>query len=147
MSDIRLKKGGWVVVADGERALFLVNEGTVEKPDLAVFREMHQDNPLTREQGVDRPGRLSDGMGSHHRSAVQESDWHRVAKHEFAREIMAKLSAMGKGAGQIVLVAPPVVLGEMRKHVPAELAGRIVAEVDKDLTKHPVGAIAEILLS
>ncbi|MDP2119837.1 MAG: host attachment family protein [Hoeflea sp.] len=147
MSDIRLKHKAWVVVADGEKALFLVNAGTPDRPALEVFTGFAQSNPRTAEQGVDRPGRLSDGMGSAHRSAVQETDWHRLAKHEFAREIAALLEthALADRFEDLVIVAPPVVLGALRKALGKPVSDRIVAELAKDLTKHPVPEIEKIL--
>lgn len=147
MSGIRLKHKGWVVVADGEKALFLTNAGTPDKPALQVFNAFEQENPKTGEQGVDRPGRLSDGMGSAHRSAVQETDWHRLAKHDFAREVASVLdkSAQSGHFEQLVLVAPAVVMGELRKVLARPVIDRIVAEVAKDLTGHPVPEIEKLL--
>lgn len=147
MSGIRLKHKGWVVVADGEKALFLVNSGTPDKPALQVFNAFEQENPRTAEQGVDRPGRFSDGMGSAHRSAVQETDWHRLAKHEFAREVASVLDKSAQSARfeQLVLVAPAVVMGELRKSMARTVSDRIVAEVAKDLTGHPVPEIEKLL--
>src|SRR5690348_201438 len=75
MAGQRLKHGIWVLVADGEKALFLRNEGDAEYPNLQVVRELHEENPATRDQGTDRPGRLSDGPSAH-RSAVADTDWH-----------------------------------------------------------------------
>ena len=149
MSGIRLKHKGWVVVADGEKALFLVNAGTPDSPELEVFTGFEQPNPRTADQGVDRPGRLSDGMGSAHRSAVQETDWHRLAKHEFAHEIASMLeqNALADGFEQVVIVAPAVILGELRKSFGKPVSSRVVAEVAKDLTKHPVPEIEKILFS
>src|SRR6185312_11462498 len=54
MNGRRLKHGVWVVVADGEKALFLRNEGDAQYPNLQVVRTIHEDNPPTREQGTDR---------------------------------------------------------------------------------------------
>jgi len=147
MEKIRLPKDGWVVVADGEKALFLRNEGDAKFPNLAVFREMEQENPPTREQGTDRPGRLSDGPSSH-RSAVAETDWHRFAKEQFAREIAGRLYQFAhKGAfDHLVLVAPDRILGELRRELHQEVTRRIIGEVDKTLTKHPVGEIEKLVL-
>jgi protein required for attachment to host cells len=146
MYGIRLKKNGWVVVADGEKALFLTNTGTPDEPDLDVFRQVEQDNPPTHEQGVSRPGRMNDA-GGHHKSAVQETDWHRLAKHEFAKEVAERLNkaALASRFDQLVLVAPPVVLGALRKELHDEASKRIVREIDKDLTKHPVAEIESML--
>jgi protein required for attachment to host cells len=147
MSGIRLKHKGWVLIADGEKALFLENTGTPDNPELHVFNGFQQANPKTSSQGVDRPGRLSDGMGNQHRSAVQETDWHRLAKHEFAHKIASLLEqdAQADRYEQLVVVAPSVILGELRKSISGSVSSRIVAEVAKDLTGHPVPEIEKLL--
>jgi protein required for attachment to host cells len=147
MSGIRLKHKGWVLIADGEKALFLENAGTPDKPELHVFNGFAQANPRTSDQGEDRPGRLSDGMGSAHRSAVQETDWHRLAKHEFAHKIASQLDqdAQADRYEEIVIVAPAVIMGELRKSLSGPVSSRIVAEVAKDLTGHPVHEIEKLL--
>ncbi len=146
MSDVRLKHGLWILVADGEKALFLKNDGDARSPDLNVVREVRDDNPATREQGTDRPGRFSDGPGTH-KSAVADTDWHRLGKERFADEIAERLYTMAHRGDfeQIVLIAPPLVLGEMRRKLHKEVTDRILAEVPKTLTNHPVPEIERIL--
>lgn len=147
MEGIRLKHGMWVVVADGEKALFLRNEGDVKYPNLQVVREMAEDNPPTRDQGTDRPGRLSDGP-SVHRSAVADTDWHKVAKERFAVEIAARLYRMAHRGDfdRIVLVAPPLVLGELRKNLHKEVEDKVEAEISKELTGRTIVEIEAILV-
>lgn len=146
MPDIRLKHGLWVVVADGEKALILKNDGDAEHPNLSVVREMKEQNPPTREQGADRPGRYNDGP-SVHRSAVEDADWHRIGKERFAEEIAGLLYRMAHRGDfdRLVLVAPPLVLGEMRKKLHKEVETRIEGEVAKTLTNHPIDEIEKIL--
>ena len=147
MSKTKLKHEGWLVIADGEKALFLRNDGDEKFPNLTVFREFEHENPATREQGTDKPGRLNDGGGSH-RSAVQETDWHRIEKDRFAHEIADRLYKHAhKGSfSEIVLVAAPAVLGELRKEMHKEVQAKIVADVSKDLTGHPVHEIEKLVL-
>ncbi len=146
MSAVRLEHDTWVLVADGEKALFLRNEGDHEYPHLEVFREMHEENPPSREQGTDRPGRLHDATNIH-RSAVQETDWHRIEKARFAKEISDRLYKMAHRGDfdRIVIVAPPVVLGEMRKELHKEVTSRVTAEVAKTLTNMPVDQMENVL--
>ncbi|WP_274626633.1 host attachment family protein [Arvimicrobium flavum] len=146
MSDIRLKHGIWVVVADGENALFLRNEGDATYPNLSVVKEIHEENPPTRQQGTDRPGRYNDGP-TVHRSAVEEVDWHRLAKERFADDLAERLYRMAHRGDfdELVLVAPPLVLGEMRKKLHKEVEDKIVAEVPKTLTNHTVPDIEKLL--
>lgn len=146
MSGIKLAHDAWVVVADGEKALFLRNEGDEKFPNLEVFREVKEDNPATHAQGVDRPGRFNDGP-SVHRSAVEETDWHRVEKERFAKDIATRLykSAHHGDFERLVIVAPPLVMGEMRKELHKVVEDKLVAEVSKTLTNHTIDEIEKIL--
>lgn len=146
MSQVRLKHGIWVVVADGEKALFLRNEGDATYPNLEVVRELHEENPPTREQGTDRPGRNPDGPTAH-RSAVADTDWHRIAKERFADEIADRLYKYAHRGDfdHVVLVAPPVVLGEMRKKLHKEVEERVAAEIPKTLTNRPLNEVEKAL--
>jgi protein required for attachment to host cells len=146
MQNIALKHGLWVVVADGEKALFLKNQGDAKFPDFQVVREMEQDNPATREQGVERPGRHSDGPSAHN-SAYTETDWHRLGKERFADEIADRLyHCAHKGDfDELVLVAPPQVLGDLRKKLHKEVVDKVRGEFAKTLTNQPVWDIEKML--
>ncbi|MER8741592.1 host attachment family protein [Mesorhizobium sp. M1004] len=146
MSKINLKHGLLVMVADGEKALFLKNEGDNLYPHLQLFQEMKQDNPATREQGSDSPGRYNDGP-SVHRSAVEETDWHRQGKERFAEEIADRLYKLAHHGifDDIVLVAPPLVLGTMRKKLHKEVTDKVQAEIPKTLTNRPLIDIEAML--
>ncbi|HTV68516.1 MAG TPA: host attachment family protein [Rhizobiaceae bacterium] len=149
MKNIKLKHGQFIVVADGEKALFLKNDGDGLHPNLTVVREMYDENPPTREQGTDRPGRLNDGAGGVHRSAVADTDWHRVGKERFADDVAERLYKMAHRGDfdQLVIVAPPLVLGEMRKKFHKVVEDKVVAEIPKTLTNHSVDAIEKMLLA
>lgn len=142
----RLKHNCWVLVADGEKALFLKNEGTAVEPDLSVVHEVLEPNPPTNAQGSDRPGRFNDGP-SPHKSAMEETDWHRVAKERFAGEIATRLydHAHRGDFDELVVIAPPLVLGELRKQYHKEVGVRVVAEVSKTLTNWPIPKIVKAL--
>lgn len=146
MPDFRLEHDIWVVVADGEKALFLRNEGDAKYPNLEVFREVKEQNSATHDQGTDRPGRLNDGPSSH-RSALEETDWHRVEKERFAKDIAERLykSAHRGDFKRLIIVAPPLVMGEMRKELHKEVEDRVVGQVTKTLTGHTIDEIEQLL--
>ncbi|PTE08307.1 host attachment protein [Mesorhizobium helmanticense] len=146
MDNLKLKHGLWIVVADGEKALFLRNEGDTLHPNLQVIQEMAQENPASRDQGSDRPGRYNDGP-SVHRSAVEDTDWHRLGKERFADEIAERLYKLAHRGTfkEIVLIAPPQVLGEMRRKLHKEVAEKIAAEIPKTLTNHTIVDIETLL--
>lgn len=137
-----LKNGAWVLVADSEKALFLENIGDAEYPHLEVRRKEEQDNPPTREQAANRRGRFNDGP-SVQRSAVEDTDWHELAKDRFADDLADILYKQAYRAkfDSIVIVAAPQVLGALRQKVHKEVDDKIAAEVDKNLTGHPVDEI------
>lgn len=142
----KLTNGTWVLIADGEKALFLINQTDGEDPFLEVFREEAQDNPPNREQAANRRGRFNDGPSVHH-SAVQDTDWHQLAKDRFAAELAEILYKKAhQGAfNRIVLVAPPHTLGELRQEIHKEVADKVVAEVPKTLTNHPIDQIETLV--
>ena len=141
-----LTNGTWVLVADGEKALFLRNLTDAENPNLEVVREEAQENPATREQGTDRPGRIQD-TGVQQLSAMQETDWHRLEAARFADDLADLLYRMAHRHQfeRIVLCAPARVLGELRDKMHKEVADRVVGEVSKELTNHPRDEIERIL--
>jgi protein required for attachment to host cells len=141
-----LPQGTWVLVADGEKALFLENLTDDADPNLRVWREEHQDNPPDREQGTDRPGRFHDG-GPGQKSAFAETDWHRLGKERFAQELADRLYLFAhRGAFErLVIVAPPRVLGDLRGKLHKAVADRVVAEIPKTLTNHPVAEIEALV--
>ena len=147
MSGLRMEHGAWVMVGDGEKALFLRNEGDADYPNLQVLNVWTQDNPKTADQGVDRPGRTHASTGEH-RSAVQQTDWHRLEKHLFAGRIAGALyeAAHRQAFSQLVIAAPPVILGELRKALHKEVADKVVAEIAKDFTHMPSHEIEKALM-
>lgn len=144
---MKLKKGMWVVVADGGRAIVFVNEGTAFEPELKAVRSYGQDNPKTSEQGRDKPARTFESTGSR-RSAMETPDLHQRAEDEFVAGIMADLAKDSEDGAfeHVAIVAAPVALGEMRKAVTAQLEPRIAVWIDKDLTKEPGAKIAEAVM-
>ncbi|MBF9033658.1 Host attachment protein [Rhodobacterales bacterium HKCCE2091] len=143
-----LAQGTWVLVADGEKALFLRNVTDAEDPYFEVIREETQENPPTHEQGTDRPGRFNDGP-SVHRSAVQDTDWHRLEKDRFASDLAAILyrRAHAGDFDRLVIAAAPNVLGTLRQELHREVEDRVIAEIPKTLTNHPVDEIEKLVKS
>ena len=143
--EVTLPAGALVMVGDGRRARFLRNSGTPRHVDLTVVRTMEIENPSTREQGSDRPGRFMGADGSN-RSAVEQTDWHQQAEDRFAVEIARVLRHMrdAREFETLVVVAPPKMLGNLRAAFHPEVAARIVGEVAKDLTARPVTDLSKL---
>lgn len=142
---LKIPHDAWVVVCDGRKALFLRNEGDEMFPNLKTERV--EDGPHDRhaaDLGTDRPGRLQQ-PGSP-RSAVEQTDFHAEAERRFAEDTMRVAEALPTEKG-IVLVAPPKTLATLRGRMSPGLRQVVIAEIDKDLTKHPVPEIERLLLA
>jgi protein required for attachment to host cells len=147
MAAIRIPYDALVLVGDGAKAIFYRNKGDAQHPNLIVEDVLGEDNPPAREQGTDQPGRGFAAAASARRSAMEETDWHQLAEDRFARDIAEALyrKAHAGRYDKLVVVAPPKVLGELRKSFHKEVAERLIAEVDKTLTGHDVGEIERLL--
>ncbi|MFQ6552775.1 host attachment family protein [Aestuariibius insulae] len=142
-----MTQGTWVLIADGEKALFLENATDAEDPHLQVVSEHQQDNPKTIDQAANRPGRMNAPGDTGPRSAFQDTDWHELAKDRFAADLADKLyekSHKGK-FDKIVLVASPNVLGELRDQLHQEVTSKVIGEIPKTLTNHPIDEIEKIV--
>lgn len=132
-----------VLVADGRKMLFLRNAGDAQAPDLVVEHAQEHPNPSTGEQATDRAGQASSTQGGA-RSSVEPTDFHQLEEDRFAAECadMLKRRALANDFKALIVVAPPRTLGELRKHYHKEVSARLVGEIDKDLTGHPIADIA-----
>lgn len=137
-----------VLVADGRKMLFLRNHGNATHLDLRVEVYRAQDNPPSRNQASDAPGRSFASVGSR-RSAMEETDFHQIAEDRFAAEAahLLRERALNGDFEALVVIAPPRTLGELRKHYHQEVAGRIIEEIHKDLTGRPIDEIEAALTS
>ncbi|RKF16502.1 host attachment protein [Roseovarius spongiae] len=142
----RLKNDTLVVVADSEKALFLRNLTDHANPNLEVTDEDEQDNPSDREQSANRPGRMQD-TGVQQRSAMEDTDWHELAKERFAKDLSDKLykEVHSGGFERLVIVASPDVLGVLRDEMHKEVLDKLVMDIPKTLTNHPVEDIEKIV--
>ncbi len=148
MNKIAIPHDALVFVGDGQKALFLRNAGDAAFPNLTTERVFADENPPTHEQGTDRPGRAFKRAATNLRSGVETTDWHELEKERFARRVASALEQLVRRekVKAIVVVAPPRTLAELRNAFHADVKNRIVAEIDKDLTKHPVGEIEKHLV-
>ena len=147
MTRLKIPHDAFVFVGDGRKALFLRNEGDEKYPNLKTERVFEDANPLTHEQGSERPGRLSKSLDSGQRSAVEPVDWHHLEEQRFAKQVAAAMEEImrSRKVPALIVVAPPRTLADLRTAFHADVRARIIAEINKDLTKHPVGDIEKHL--
>lgn len=152
---MQIPHDGYVLVADGQKMLFFRNEGDRTNPNLEVVSAAEQQNGKAADQGSDQPGRSAAGGAARSvgitakagRSAYSETDFHKLEEKRFAADAadMLKERALSNEFESLLIVAPPTTLGELRRHYHAEVARRLIGEIPKDLTNHPVSEIEKVI--
>ncbi len=148
MTKLKIPHDALIFVGDGRKALFLRNAGDEKFPNLTTEQVFVDENPSTHEQGSDKPGRAFKRAGTNQRSGVETTDWHELEEQRFAQRVAAAMEQLvrERHAKALVVAAPPRTLAELRHCFHDDVKRRIIAEIDKDLTKHPVGEIEKHLV-
>ena len=77
----------YVFIGDGQKALFLRNEGDEKFPNLVTEQVFAEKDPPTHLLGTDRPGREFSAAHSTIRSAIEPTDWHRIEEDRFVKSV------------------------------------------------------------
>jgi protein required for attachment to host cells len=124
MATLKVNYGAWVLIGDGKKALFLHNDGDHEILNL---------RRLDVEQQQDASAGNTD---------AQPLEADRFAAHVADR---INASAQENGFRELVIVAPPKWLAEIRKDLTPDAHKRVVCEIPKDYTHHPIPEIEKLL--
>jgi protein required for attachment to host cells len=134
-----------IMAIDGARMCLFRNKSSVREPRLELLAEQARKTPSTAELGDDQPGRAFQSSSSV-RGAYETTDLHQQAEDEFTLEMAELLIFQMKDEDrQAILIAPPHVLGLMRKHLPDDIRRRLIAEIDKDYAGRTALEVAELL--
>jgi protein required for attachment to host cells len=137
----------WIVIADGARARVVEQDRQSRHFKPAFEQEFFGQTAQSKEIASDRPGRSFDSAGEGRHAMEPSTDPQRHAKYAFAGDLAKHLQ---KAAGEnrferLVLIAAPKTLGDLRQLLPDVVRKKIVAEIDKDLTKVPTRDLADHL--
>ena len=146
MAKLIIPHDGFVFVGDGRKALFLRNDGDEKFLNLKTEQVFVDQNPPTRLQGSDQPGRAFSSIDGR-RGAMEQADWHELEEQKFARDVAVALQKIvrERKIKALVVAAPPKTLAELRQAFGSDVKKCILAEIDKDLTKLPVYEIEKHL--
>lgn len=132
----------WALVADGGRARLFER-----RLPAGPWRERTEDalaaaNPLSREQGTDRPGRVHESATTTRHGIEPRTDPHRAAKTKFAARLATRLEDAATSFERLLLVAPPSFLGDLRASLGEATRRKLHGTLDKDLTHAPLADVA-----
>jgi protein required for attachment to host cells len=133
----------WIVIADG--AHVKVYQCSEEKAKLEAVKDIsfEIDLPRTHDIVTDRAGRTFESQGRTRHAKSGRSDPHRELKRTLAHKVAAALksSLTDKRYDKLVLVAPPVTLGDLRDALAKSVQARVIAELAQDLIKVPANRL------
>jgi protein required for attachment to host cells len=138
----------WVLVADSASARLFRADRSSRRLELLREETHAAIRAKVSELMADHEGRSfeSDHQGSRH-GMQPASDPKRAEKHRFAVQLAAELEAAieRQEVDRLVLIAPPLMLGELREALPEQARARVVGELDKDLAPFPAHELEERL--
>jgi protein required for attachment to host cells len=147
MDTFTVRHGTWVVVGDGHKALVLHNDGDADLLNLrrVSVRENESAAPQDGAGLPDEPAaasRNASGTGG-------QTDWHRIDEDRFASSLAQDINhaAREQRFKDLIVVAPPKTLAELRREFDKETQKHIVAELAKDYTHHTIPEIEKLLAS
>ncbi|MCK5002865.1 MAG: host attachment protein [Gammaproteobacteria bacterium] len=127
-----------IVVADSTRArIFTVD--SAHSPLNEIETMAHPEGRLhDRDMTSDLPGKDAggDGSGGHAYQSKTDPKQHELA--EFAKRVADHLNSArtANKLSNLLLVAEPSFLGELRTHLSSATSEKVVFELDKNLTHH-----------
>ena len=126
---MKLSKGALVAVVDGEKLALFRNEGGVEIRLKAI------ENPPIEDRVSGSAGR---------RSSEANPDNDTQAEDGFAMGVAQVLNkwVVTNKIDELLVIAAPKTLGELRKHWHKDLQAKLAGEIAKDLTGHSTDQIA-----
>ncbi len=128
----------WYAIADGGRARFVERDENGFFHTVANF-ESTDLHARSTDLGTDRPSRVQDSAGPGRHAVEPRQDLKQQAKQDFIKLVAEELTVEhGRGQfDQLMLVAPPGVLTQLKQSLAKPIADLVVRDLQKDLTKVP----------
>jgi protein required for attachment to host cells len=123
----------WILLADAQTSHVFVHEGPGKGLARSPVLSLTADPPV---EYSDHPGRSFSSHG-HGSSGMQRRDPSTQAEALFARTIATRLAEQVRASAfdRLILIAAPHMLGALREALDDDVATKVAAEIDKDLTK------------
>ena len=131
---MKIPKNALIAVADGEKLNLYRNSGDENAPELVALpdADVSTDNA---------------GSGGRHPSSSANPSDSQQDEDGFAAgiaDVLNKRALAGK-IDEIIIVAAPRTLGELRKHYHKTLEAKLTGEISKDLTGHSIAEIEKAI--
>jgi len=143
-----LANNALVLVTDGRKTLFFRNEGDENQIDLRTEDFDEREDLKDREMKTDAPGAIGQSAGYSGRVAYEETDFHQLEEDRWAMAAAEEVNkrVLRNDFDQLVIVAPPKTLGQIRKKLHKEAERRLLCEIPKEMTGRPTPDIEALIV-
>ena len=126
----------WILVCNGTHAMVTRNLGPGKGIEPVPGLQFEGGESTESSMFSDRPGRTFDSHGQGRHILESSSNPKREAKFQFAQTISDRLhkELSENKFDRLIVIAPPLMLGNLRKMFSKQLSSRISGEIHKDLT-------------
>lgn len=135
----------WIVIADGAKAQVYQYDGKNEPLEKVEGGTLSHVNKPSHELVTNKRGRVFQSADPSRSGMENPTDPHEHEKHVFAGEVADWLEERIGEYEQLILIAAPRVLGDLRRDLSDRVMAKVSAELDKDLTNVPVPELREHL--
>lgn len=129
----------WILVSDASQARIyeIASLAGPLKAVSALDMTAADTHGFSRDLKSDRPGRAFASTGNQRSAMEPRHDPHQMAEDKFARSVAERLNhaCEEKLFAQLVVIAPPRMLGVLRDEFSAAVRKLVAAEIHKDLVK------------
>ncbi|MCA1653988.1 MAG: host attachment family protein [Sphingomicrobium sp.] len=143
-----LPNNALVLVADGRKMLFLRNHGDQNQIDLRTEAHDERDDAKDRELRTDAPGTQGQRWGDG-RSTMEETDFHQQDEDNWAKDAANELNrrVLAHDFEALAIIAPPKLLGVLRKELHKEVERRVVCTINKEMSGRPIPDIEALIVN
>lgn len=134
---MKLPNKAHVALLDGENFILFRNDGQLFEPKLVEIAQPSLDS-TNFSAGVQHQDDVGQKLGRTHLGELA---------HGTAATEWLNAKAIAGEIENLLIIADPKTLGEMRQHYHTELAKRVIGEIDKTLTGQPTGAIEDAIIA
>lgn len=136
-------KRKWILIADGSRAK-IIEKCKNELSNIGLTHHLSEIS-TEKDKGRHKPGAAKASALHSKNSFPTHEDWGIFEKNEFAAKMAEIINKNNEAFEELVLIAPPKTLGELRKQLNTISRLKLVEEIDKDYTHTPIKEIESIL--
>ena len=137
-----------VFVADGRKQLFFRNHGDQNQIDLRTEAHDERADAKDRELRTDAPGTAQQSAG-YGRSTYEETDFQQLEEERWVKDAAEELKrrALINDYDALAVIAPPKLLGVLRKEFHKEVERRVVCTINKEMSGRPIPDIEALIVS